>query len=85
MNMTTIKPGEVAKWHCASCGKYNPLEKGMCSCGAAQGVAADAFRLNNQTTPEAKMFFEHQFPELLRELRSIAAVLGKILMEVKHD
>jgi hypothetical protein len=74
----TTKPGDIAKWHCSQCGKWMPIEKGLCACGSSQGYAADAFRLNNQLAKEEEVFYNYQIPDIIRELRGIRTVLDQI-------
>lgn len=84
--MTTTKPGDIAKWHCSTCGTWNGIEKGLCKCGSSQGYAADAFRLNNQLTVEEQCFYNLTMPELIRELRGIRVCLEQIKEQgVKHE
>jgi hypothetical protein len=76
-----VNLGEMARWHCANCGKWNAIERGLCSCGAAQVNAADAFKLNNTLTTEEDCFYKMQVPEILCELRNIRLLLAKMLQQ----
>lgn len=84
--MQTQKLGELSKWHCSFCGKWNPMERGICTCGNAQAAVADCFRMTDKLTPEEELFYNSTMPSLLGELRRIRIALEEIKeYGVRHE
>lgn len=71
------------KWRCG-CGEWNDISEGVCrKCRAMQPMAAEAYRLHEPLSNEAKGFYRNVVPGIMRDLGGMKALLTDILHELR--
>lgn len=82
--MGSRKDTTAFKWRCGVCEHWNDISEGVCThCRSMQPMAAEAFRLHEPLSNEAKGFYKNIVPGIMRDLGGMKALLSDILHELR--